>query len=244
MYKSNLAVAVKVNGQVLREFGDSVKIPFGSEYSLFVKNMEAVRAVVNITIDGQQVVKGGLVVLPGESVDLERWVKTDLAHGNRFKFIARTDSIEQHRGIGAEDGLIRFEWQFEQKLDCSVRDLPWVASGAPQSPNFDMGILTCTSGIHPTYDGAQLQASGLNAQQPGITVPGSHSDQRFQESSWFPVRAERHALVLRLLGFDGQEPVVNPVTVKMKPRCVTCGRNNRATSKFCTECGTALEIHA
>ena len=38
MYLQKLAVAVKVNGKVLREVGDTVYIPFGSEYSILIKN--------------------------------------------------------------------------------------------------------------------------------------------------------------------------------------------------------------
>jgi hypothetical protein len=34
MYSNKLAVAIKANGKVLREFKDEVYIPFGQEYSL------------------------------------------------------------------------------------------------------------------------------------------------------------------------------------------------------------------
>ena len=39
MYNSKLAVAVKHDGKVLREEGENVMLPFGSEYSLFIKNL-------------------------------------------------------------------------------------------------------------------------------------------------------------------------------------------------------------
>jgi tRNA(Ile2) C34 agmatinyltransferase TiaS len=48
-------------------------------------------------------------------------------------------------------------------------------------------------------------------------------------------------MVFKLLG---GEAVKEAVTVKAKPKCVTCGHTNKATAKFCNKCGTALEIFA
>jgi hypothetical protein len=116
MYESKLAAAIKVNGKVLREFNkDTVYIPFGSEYSILLKNLNTKRALVNIFVDGQNIVEGGLVLNAGQEVDLERFVKNgNLTEGNRLKFIERTAGIEQHRGVKLEDGLVRVEFQFEQ----------------------------------------------------------------------------------------------------------------------------------
>ena len=115
MYGNKLAAAIKVNGKVLREFKDTVYIPFGAEYAITIKNLHTTRAVVNVYIDGDNMVPGGLVLNAGQSVDLERSIKNNnLTEGNKFKFIERTNSVENHRGIGVEDGLVRIEYQFEQ----------------------------------------------------------------------------------------------------------------------------------
>ena len=115
MYNQKLVASIKVKGKILREFKDTVYIPFSSEYSILLKNLNTVRAVVNVFIDGENAVPGGLVIDPGRSVDLERWIKNgNLSEGNRFKFIERTAKIEEGpRGIKEEDGLIRVEYQFE-----------------------------------------------------------------------------------------------------------------------------------
>ena len=56
MYNNKLAVAIKSAGKVLREFNkDEVYVPFGNEYSIFVKNMNSVRALVKVSIDGVDV---------------------------------------------------------------------------------------------------------------------------------------------------------------------------------------------
>ena len=116
MYQSKLVASLKANGKILREFKDTVYIPFGSEYSFLLKNLHTTRAVVNIYIDGDNVVEGGLVLDPGREVDLERYVKNgNLSAGNKFKFIERTQAIEDGpRGVKLEDGLICIEFQYEQ----------------------------------------------------------------------------------------------------------------------------------
>lgn len=74
----------------------------------------------------------------------------------------------------------------------------------------------------------------------GITVPGSESHQQFYSATGFPIEETSHVIVLQLRGDVGGVVVVNPVTVDLKPTCSSCGRVNKATNKFCSQCGTAL----
>lgn len=118
MYSEKLAVAIKVGGKVLREEGDTVKIPFGSEYAIYVKNMNSVRALVRIEIDGESVTDGiSLIVEANDDIEIERFVKNrNMDTGLKLKFIERTQKIEDGpRGIKTEDGLIRVEYEFERE---------------------------------------------------------------------------------------------------------------------------------
>ena len=75
MYYKKFAVAVKVNGKVLREHGenrDEVTLPFGSEYSLTLKNINSIKAQVRVSIDGIDATDGWLVLQPNSSIDLPR----------------------------------------------------------------------------------------------------------------------------------------------------------------------------
>jgi len=278
MYNQKLVASIKSKGKILREFKDTVYIPFASEYSILLKNLNTVRAVVNVYIDGENAVPGGLVVDPGRSVDLERWIKNgNLTEGNKFKFIERTAAIEDGpRGIKQEDGLIRVEYQFEiprpifQVTQTNLwSQYPGVtdkftvtASGASYSTNvngvmrgvdFSAGEATRASAsafinqVAPQsselHDGMATMDSYAN--EVGITVPGSKSTQGFQHTTVGALDPTIHNIVLKIVGDLGDnKPVEKPVTVKAKPKCVTCGKQNKATSKFCAECGTALEIFA
>jgi len=68
MYSNKLAVAIKSAGKVLREFNkDEVYLPFGKEYSIFIKNMNSVRALVKVTVDGTDIGDGTRFVVDGNS---------------------------------------------------------------------------------------------------------------------------------------------------------------------------------
>ena len=304
MYSNKLVASLKANGKILREFKDTVYIPFGSEYSFLLKNLHTQRAVVDIFIDGENVVEGGLVIDAGREVNLERYIKnSNLTEGNRFKFIERTAAIEDGpRGIKLEDGLIRIEFQYEQPRPVvNIADhfwnkqtyTPWhgpfygnsgisgstadrfsvTASGSTMQANVNgalRGIDTSQNGsataqaasaavdkycadkgiVSELHDGSATmdwmdaeQSRSLN--DVGITVPGSKSTQKFQHVTMGAMEAEKHTMVLKLLGETADnKPVLKPVTVERKPECVTCGKKNKAHAKYCVECGTALEIFA
>ena len=121
-YSHQFATAIKVDGNILREQAGAVAIPFGSEYSIYLKNMSSVRALAKVEIDGQDVTEGlSLVLNPNGSMDLERYVRNGNRNcGNRFKFVRKTERIEKHRGNRAEDGLVRIEYRFEKQKPIDV----------------------------------------------------------------------------------------------------------------------------
>jgi hypothetical protein len=290
MYSNKLVASLKANGKILREFKDTVYIPFGSEYSFLIKNLNTTRALVNIFIDGEDVIQGGLVLNANQEVDLERYVKNgNLKTGNRFKFIERTGAVEEHRGVKLEDGLIRIEFQFERAEQLTT-SIPWNnqmptygqyqgvtdkfsltssgstrasystnVSGAMRGVDFTKGEGTRAQAANAAqvycaqnnisysngevHDGAATMDCSFN--DVGITVPGSKSTQAFSTTTMGQMETEKHTIVLKLLGMTAENQAITmPVTVKHKPKCVTCNTQNKATAQYCNKCGTALEIFA
>lgn len=278
MYNNKLAVALKANGKVLREFKDTVYVPFGTEYTIFIKNLNTVRASVTIEVDGQDATENvSLIINPKEELELTRFIKNgNLNTGNCFKFIERTANIEQHRGVGVEDGLIRIEFEFECERLPLVNNTNWWERkiGTPwygREDKFfyvDPTYSTCDTAISKgplrsasphgelmnsvTSNAISQQTMGFataacaapqSFNDAGITVPGSVSDQKFSTVYGFSGDGVKHAIVLKLLGENPSGQVIHqPVTVKSKPKCTTCGKVNKATAKFCSECGTSLTI--
>jgi hypothetical protein len=293
MHKSNLIVALKANNKVLREIKDTSYIPFGSQYSILIKNMDSRRASVRLWIDGTDATEGTSLVVNGNSeVEIERFIKNgNLKEGNRFKFIEKTANIEKHRGSKVDDGFIRVEFQFEKIyepintwdayyrtpsiystqtiLHSNNEGSIYKGSPAPtavagsgvmrsmsiSSNNATMSNATASvasanvNNVFTSYTSNAATAQSTEAtlttsnavNDAGITVPGGHSTQQFTTASWFPVEVTKHVILLKLLGESPEgKKVQAPITVKAKPRCDTCGKLNKATSKFCSECGTSL----
>lgn len=289
MYNNKFIACLKVDGKILREVNDTVYVPFGSTYQIFLKNLNSSRALVNIQIDGTEVCPNGLVVGANHEIDLERFIKDgNLTSGNSFKFIERTAGIEQHRGIKAEDGIIRISFKFEKPrlvftnsplsqwpdkyqpgyYPPCVRGDRWYTKGGVSGSAGDffdtslIGSVQCSSkptkgltrGV-ATSDSATLSNASFGStpvstasysapvNDVGITVPGAISTQKFSTTTMGELEDEEHVIVLRILGETAQGTVVvEPLTVKSKPTCATCGRVNKVTSKFCTNCGTSLTI--
>jgi len=113
VYQNKLVCVVKCNGKVLREQGEFVTLPFGSEYSLLFKNLNSQRAVITIEIDGQDVLDGNEIVIAANSErELKGFMKGSSV-SNAFKFIQKTQKIADHRGDKIDDGFIRVEYRYE-----------------------------------------------------------------------------------------------------------------------------------
>ena len=117
VYSDKFIAVVKYNGQILREHDSVVTLPFGSEYSILLKNLNSVKALVKISIDGKDVLDGNeIIVSPNSETTLEGFLKGYRAT-NKFKFIQKTKEIVNHRGDRVDDGIIRVEFRFEKKKE-------------------------------------------------------------------------------------------------------------------------------
>ena len=298
MYSNQLAVAIKHNGKILRETKDLVHLPFGSEFSVLVKNLNSRRVKFALSIDGANALDDTEIIVNANSeTEIKRFIRNgNMDEGNAFKFIERTQAIEDGpRGIKVDDGVVRVEFWFEkEKPQVTVKDIYWekhhyrdfypqqniwnttygsgptvygmpnisgsIASAACGSSTLDVGTASAQSAsLNSLTRGVDRQVykkkntsiprtgeQEVNTSAPindvGITVPGSKVDQKFTTVYGFNAETESHVIVLRLIGVSGDKVVTQPITVAAKPKCVTCGRVNKASSKFCSDCGTALEL--
>lgn len=272
VYSPNKVVAcLKVDGKVLREDGNTVTLPFGSEYSVLIKNLNPVRIKVRVSVDGTDATEGvWLIVNPNDDLELERFIRDrNLQAGNRFKFIERTSDIEEFRGIKADDGLIRIEYQVEKRhievdeiihhtkhiYDYDVPHYPRYPNPRWESHTLGGNRLKSSRSLHPSAASGSARLmksaerfSGFDAVESesvncsadlGITVPGSESNQKFSWTTGFET-GPSEVIVLQLRGAIADKKAVKAVTVEMKPKCVTCGKVNKGADKFCSKCGTAL----
>jgi hypothetical protein len=264
VYNDKFIAVIKNNGKILRESNNNtIRLPFNSEYSLLLKNLESRRVQVGIDIDGQDVLFGNKLNISGnQEIELERFVK-DFNTGNRFKFINKTKEIIDYRGDRIDDGIIRITFAFE-KIFTYYQDhptwiyseQPWVLPVVPIQPHYSnmcgssgsSGDVKFTSNVQTPVNSFHSNVVNESDVQPqtledeGITVPGKISKQQFS-STYSGTFINPKTIILRLKGFTSDnEYIKRPITVKTKITCVTCGRQNKSKNNFCYNCGTNLEI--
>jgi len=265
VYQNNFIAVIKCNNKILREINkNEVMLPFGSEYSILFKNLESRRVSVKISIDGTDILYGDSLVIDANSeLELERFLDK-LDSGNKLKFIQKTQKISNHRGDKIDDGIIRIEYAFEQ---CAASS--WVTYSYPSYPcppvephvyynstsNYrytgsqgnmgSSGGVTGSSGSETLLRSNNVSFTTCNSQQvsedPGITVPGSVSNQSFGTTTLGTLE-QSEVIVLVLRGTTSSGKVSKPLTTKTKIMCPTCGTRHKSSVKFCSACGTSLII--
>ena len=260
MYSDKFVIAVKHDGKILQESGDIVQLPFGSEYSVLLKNLNTARASVKISIDGNSISENSNFIIDvNESIDIERFIKNkNMTEGNKFKFIERNDAVTLHRGIKAEDGLIRVEFQFEEVSYAPIIQSNYLSQYSHQknySGDFQGEYTNVVNSQHSptatpqgvfksaksldrriTQDSHQISASIGN--MAGITAPGSKSNQTFKIVSDFPLQSQKFSMILRLVGIQSQKP---HIYTRSNVACEICGKASKSGANFCATCGSSLE---
>jgi len=253
-YKDQFVVEVKVNGKILRVRNDEVFLPFGSEYSLLLKNLNSSRASVKISIDGTDTLDGHSVIVgSNQTVELEGFLKGSTAR-NRFRFINKTKEIQDYRGDKIEDGLIRVEFAFEDRnplFDNIVyHDIYHTYYNNPFGPiyrgvgddvvrskksvgNVDVFNSYCSSSVD--------YKNSAPLPDEGITVKGSEINQNFNYTSMGTL-GQSSVIVIKLRGDTNSGTQISvPLTVEKKLCCKTCGNHETSRAKYCSNCGTFLE---
>ena len=255
MYYNNFVSVIKCRGKILREDSKGVvRIPFGSEYTILLKNKDSRKAVVDVEIDDSSVANG-VIVPANRTVELKGSLN-DLKVRNKFKFIQKTKEIQDYRGDRLGDGLVRIEYTFEKKVEEPVwYFIPTVIwpdepKGGTYSlpthiydvPNTGDCIYTCSNSV---AEGAVVSAcspSSVPKSDEGITVKGSKTKQDFVYGYTRELESQSSVIILHLRGLTKRRSKVRKaITVKTKLRCPTCGRRSKSSMQFCGNCGTCLE---
>jgi len=264
VYKNNFIAVIKHKGGIMRDRNGVVRMPFGSEYSILLKNKDARTAVVRIAVDGEDVMGGHRYIVPGHTQrELTGFLK-GLNATHKFRFIKKTKQIARYRGDRLDDGMVEVEFWYEQVH----RVTPWVVYDDPKRPGptpspWDYTFGDSTAGLaQTTYTSAnfhQVKSSSprtkssitasCNISTPkrdeGITVKGSKANQSFQYGNVGTLESHSSTIIITLRGSvkkrGGVRPVKKVITTRSRIQCTTCGRKWRSHLKFCGNCSTALD---
>ena len=118
MYNQKLISAIKVKNKIMREHGEDIFLPFGSEYSILLKNINSQKVKINISIDGEDILDGhSLIIEPNSEMDLERWLLGGTKEGPKLKFVEKTNEIRDSRDNSVMDGILIISYQYEKKFE-------------------------------------------------------------------------------------------------------------------------------
>lgn len=250
-YKEQFVVEVKCKGKILRVKNDCVYLPFGSDYSIYLKNLNSVRASVKIAIDGEDVLDGSMLVVNGNSsVELQGFLKDNYAK-NKFKFIQKTKEIQDYRGDRIDDGIIRVEFAYEKTKQDPVilreehhhyhynNPFYWNYGGYYTGDSSDNNTKILTAYNISCCSDASL--SNVPLPDEGITVKGEECNQQFNYTSIGKLE-QSTVIIIRLKGLVDQtgQIIDEPIITKKKLVCSSCGKKSKSSFKFCPNCGTFL----
>lgn len=269
MYSNKFVAVIKSKGKILRERDGIVYLPFGSEYSILLKNLNSVKAVAKVHVDGDDVLDGSRVIIDAnDTLELKGKMRGDKVE-HRFKFIEKTRQISNHRGDKPDDGLVRVEYWFEKEEPCRYPmykiednwnnwwpdtrpDWPRYTYWTSGSPNFDrpIGGGTYSNSAGPMKKSHTSQSISCNyfcdsfssMNEDGITVQGSKTRQDFRYGYTKPLESRSSVIVLQLKGSTNKKYVSRPVGTKTRLVCNSCGKRSKSSAKWCSRCGTNLEI--
>lgn len=202
-YLNNYVVSVICNNKPLREYSEdgarTVCIPFDSEYKIRLKNKNKERIMAKVYIDGMETAtsNGGIILNPGQSLDLERFID-DLRSGKKFKFTSLEKAIEKNLITdpdNLENGKIKVEFYKE-----IYRKTPWFIPTSIRHEDLfppQTGGITWTSGGTATttvcgnnfktvVDLSGVNLNSVNCSTSGVTVEGGESLQQFCETYFTP----------------------------------------------------------
>lgn len=255
MYKNNFVAVIKNKGKIMRERNGVVYLPFGSSYSILLKNKDARRANVEIEVDGEDVLNGHSLILNGNETHEVKGFMRNMSKTNRFKFIKKTKEIQNYRGDRIDDGLVRVTYRFEKPVydPFPIKPLKkWVdwPDGRPRRRSSDFHYFddSSTGGWSGARGTSTFYSSNLSSTtkcsvplaDEGITVKGEKITQNYQYGS-IGTLGSPTTIVLQLRGTTSKKKKIKKaVTTKTKLRCETCGRRNRSTNRHCYNCGTYL----
>ena len=255
VHSNNLVVSLKCGNKFASDKRDSegnnvVRIPFNTEYKIYLKNLNRENAaVVDISIDGREAVNQ-LIVNPNSIIELERFVENNLSSGYKFKFIEKTKKIEEFRGNNPEDGLIVINYRFEidppRFVPLDHNDKNW-DDISRHFTHFNLKDDTKISGkLNQDFAYFNEVAMSTNdytekvlyspANNDGITVEGSVSNQEFKFVNTRILEDKVYTIVIKMYGYDQIEEDIR-IAKQKTIICDICGTKVASTDKFCRECG-------
>lgn len=132
MHRNNFVVSIKCKGSFIREEDGKAVVPFGAEYSIYMKNLDSRDALIrDITVDGKSALGGTRLIIRGKShIELNGFIRSGIVD-RAFKFV----TVESAEGKGAStsphNGEVSVTFSFTKKVEQKVVNTTYKYSHFP-----------------------------------------------------------------------------------------------------------------
>lgn len=237
MFKNNLVAVVKCNGRIVNDIYGEVRLPFGSDYTLYFKNKDSRRVVVNVDIDGADVLDGSSLVINGNSTAELKGRIGGTNVKNFFRFIKKTRKISEYRGDKIDDGLVRISFKYEDIVPSF-----WYPTHHITTHWYDNSSVPSDRSYKYTFSNTAKNSAkfSCNVSDNGLTVDGAETYQNFTNTHIKRLESKESVIVLSLKGLVKGKKINKPEFIRDKITCNICGTKHRLKNKFCSECGSYL----
>lgn len=241
MYRKRCVMSVIHNGYPLKEDSGKIFMPFGSDYSIRLKNKHNEACVAKLFIDGVVTNKlGDFIIQPNSSIEIDRFVDKSLDKGEKFKFVEISNK-EVDDPTSEENGIVRVEFRLGEKITNDVwADVHQYFYNTYQYPDNntikDFYASDTARNIKYTTNSNSvvcgMSANSCSKKSDGATIRGDESKQNFSYG-FVELSDEVITMELKIAGV-----VTN--NNKRDKYCSLCGTNIRSIDRYCFNCGRRI----
>ncbi len=125
MFKNNVVISIKVGQNFLPDNESIVQMPFGTEYSVLIKNLNNKPVNIKMFIDGKlNGIEKGFLVKEKESITINSFLDPSFRSLNNtcnaLKFVNKSPELNSRRVENIEDSLLRFEVEMLEEIPNSL----------------------------------------------------------------------------------------------------------------------------
>lgn len=264
MYSNDFVGVIRAGGQILREaknkFGETVvRLPFGSEYEIRLKNLKPVKAVVNIIID-DVVVVNNLIIEPSNKVDVKGFVD-GLFVTEKFCFVEKFNNKCVDDNYSTVNIFFRFEKEIHYSDSCFFpmyplcSDLTFVKQKISTILSDEDEYLDLLHSIFLEKENKynffnnfgkickdRADLIKIGGSNKGIKSKDNIDGQEFEYDYTGVLEFNSSLITIKLTGYDESgNKITSAVSTKIKLFCPVCGKKWPSSYKFCPMCAVNLK---
>lgn len=230
----------------VKKYGNAIYLADRTEFVILLDNNTSETWLAKIELNGSSISDSGIVLRPGERVDLERYIDEPK------KFIFETYDVPKGRAPQLKNnGLVIVKFFREMHYAPITRITYWANTSWPGSSGSypywqeDWSYRGSTTDPKTFYSdskypetiqafhSAQSQTFNMVKEETGRVEKGNHSNQQFQQvDRSFEIFAS-HTVEYKLFPLSQKNLTRNEIRVY----CSGCGRRQRPGDNFCPKCG-------